>query len=197
MNTKTLWFRQLAALGLIVGAGVTAACQRTEPTTDTATETAEARIERGRYLVEVSGCNDCHTPLKMGANGPEPDRERFLSGHPEGMVMEPAPVLGEGPWMWAGAATNTAFAGPWGITYAANLTPDEATGLGIWTEEMFINALRKGKKFGGGRMLNPPMPWPAYSHLTDEDAKAIFAFLASIKPIENRVPDWKPPTAAS
>jgi mono/diheme cytochrome c family protein len=192
MTTYPSWARPLVAAGVVVIVGLTAACQRTA----TATETAAARLERGAYLVEVTGCGDCHTPLKMGPNGPQPDAGRALSGHPEGFTVDVPPNLGEGPWLWAGAATNTAFAGPWGISYAPNLTPDEETGIGIWTEEMFVNAMRQGKKFGGGRPLNPPMPWPAYSHLTDEDLQAMFAYLTSLKPIRNHVPDWKPPQAA-
>src|SRR5262252_2146992 len=99
------------------------------------------RVDRGKYMVSVLGCNDCHTPLKMGANGPEPDMTRFLSGHPEQMGALPA-AKPQGPWLWAGAATNTAFTGPWGVSYAANLTPDQNTGLGIWTEDMFVRAMR-------------------------------------------------------
>ncbi len=89
----------------------------------------EARVERGRYLVSIMGCHDCHTPWKMGANGPEPDMTRALSGHPEGFAMTTPPAL-TGTWLSAGAATNTAYAGPWGISYTANLTPDQNTGSG-------------------------------------------------------------------
>ena len=88
---------------------------------------------RGKYLVDTSGCIDCHTPWKMGAKGPEPDLSRHLSGHPEALKMPPAPVLPEGPWLVTSAATNTAFAGPWGVSFTANLTPDPDTGLGQWT----------------------------------------------------------------
>src|SRR5215212_12114515 len=93
-----------------------------------------AQIKRGEYLVNFGGCHDCHTPLKMGPKGPEPDMSRALSGHPAQLVLPPAPQ-NKGPWMWTGAATNTAFAGPWGISYARNLTPDQVSGLGIWNEE--------------------------------------------------------------
>src|SRR6185436_18192295 len=91
---------------------------------------ASARVARGAYLVRHMGCNDCHTPLKLGPRGPEPDMTRALTGHPEGLVMPPAPALPPGPWGWVGAATNTAFAGPWGVSFTANLTPDKETGLG-------------------------------------------------------------------
>lgn len=148
-------------------------------------------IDRGKYLVTVGGCNDCHTPFKMGKNGPEPDMSRALSGHPATVVL-PEPNLHE-PWIWAGAATNTAFAGPWGVTYAPNLTPDSETGFGIYTEEMFVQAMRTGKQMGAGRPIMPPMPWPNYGQMTDDDLKAIFAYLHSIPPVKNQVPQYRPP----
>jgi hypothetical protein len=128
---------------------------------------------RGKYLVTVLGCGDCHTPLTMGPQGPSPDLDRALSGHPEQMGALRAPRL-EQPYLWAGAATNTAFAGPWGISYAANLTPDQNTGLGIWTEEMFVKALRTGKHMATSRPILPPMPWQALGQATEDDLKAIY-----------------------
>src|SRR6516162_5640343 len=153
---------------------------------------SNTRVERGKYLVTMIGCNDCHTPLKMGPRGPEPDMSRFLSGHPEQMGVLPA-APPRGPWLWAGAATNTAFSGPWGISYAANLTPDQNTGLGIWTEDMFISAIRTGRHMGTSREIAPPMPWPAFRNATDEDLKSIFAYLRTIPPVANHVPDYQPP----
>jgi len=102
------------------------------------------------------------------------------------MPDPPKPV---GPWQWSGAATNTAFAGPWGVSYGANLTPDRDTGLGQWTEKMFLDAMRTGKHAGAGRPILPPMPWPSYKQMTDDDLKAVFAYLQSVKPISNRVPE--------
>jgi hypothetical protein len=151
-------------------------------------------VERGRYLVTVLDCNGCHTPWKMGDNGPEPDMSRMLSGHRADMKMPAAPGAA-GPWLWQGAATNTAFAGPWGVSYTFNLTPDVNTGLGIWTEEMFLKAIRTGKHFGQSRPIQPPMPWPAYRNLTDADLKAIYAYLRTIPPVKNLVPDYEPPAA--
>ena len=147
----------------------------------------------GRYLVTVMGCNDCHTPYKMGKNGPEPDMTRMLSGHPEGLKMPPPPKV-EMPWGMVGSATNTAWAGPWGVSYTTNLTPDQNTGIGIWTEDMFIRAIRTGKHMGTSRTILPPMPWPWYGKMRDEELKAIFAYLKSIPPIQNRVPDPEPPS---
>ena len=149
-------------------------------------------VERGQYLVTITGCNDCHTPFKMGANGPEPDMTRQLSGHPAALKMPPSPAF-SAEWAWGGSATNTAFVGPWGISYAANLTPEAKTGLGGWNEEMFIRALRLGKHLGNSRPIQPPMPWPWYGKMTDEDLKAVFAYLRSIPPIANEVPPWAPP----
>ena len=99
----------------------------------------QKQIALGRKLVTLGGCNDCHTPLKMGENGPQPDLSRLLSGHPEQLAMPPAPKLPEGPWMATVGATMTAWSGPWGVSYTANLTPDPETGLGRWTEQQFID----------------------------------------------------------
>ncbi|MEZ5332746.1 MAG: diheme cytochrome c-553, partial [Thermoanaerobaculia bacterium] len=104
-------------------------------------------VARGEYLVTIMSCNDCHTPLTMGPEGPAPDMSRMLSGHPEGLVMPPPPALGDGPWQVVMAGSVTAFAGPWGVSYAANLTPD-ASGLAAWDEATFVNAMRTGKHFG-------------------------------------------------
>jgi len=113
---------------------------------------------------------------------------RALSGHPADLVMPPPPALGHGPWVWAGSGSNTAFAGPWGVSFAANLTPDRETGLGAWSEQTFIQAIRSGRHMGAGRPILPPMPAPAYAGATDEDLKAVFAYLQSIPPIRNAVP---------
>jgi mono/diheme cytochrome c family protein len=179
----------LVSAFIVVAATVAAGCSESRPSvTASASTEGSGRIERGKYLVSMIGCNDCHTPLKMGPKGPEPDMSRFLSGHPEQMGALPA-VPARGPWLWAGAATNTAFSGPWGISYAANLTPDQNTGLGIWTEDMFVKALRTGRHMGVSREILPPMPWPAFRNGTDEDLKSIYAYLRSIKPVVNHVPD--------
>ena len=151
------------------------------------------QVERGHYLVQILGCNDCHTPWKMGDNGPEPDMSKMLSGHPAGMNM-PAPKMPDMPWAWVGGATMTAFAGPWGISYAPNLTSDEETGLGAWDEQLFIQTIRNGKIKGGGRPIMPPMPWEWYSKMTDADLKAVFAYLKTVPPIKNQAPDYVPPT---
>lgn len=157
---------------------------------------SRAQVERGRYLVTTSGCHDCHTPMKMGANGPEPDMSRMLSGHPEPLTMPPAPKLPEGPWLVVSAATNTAFSGPWGVSFTANLTPDPQTGLGQWSLKDFKDTIRTGRHQGRGREILPPMPIPMYKHFNDADLGAIFAFLRSIPPVKNRVPEPMAPMAS-
>jgi hypothetical protein len=147
------------------------------------------QVQRGEYLVTVGGCNDCHTPLKMGPNGIEPDMTRMLSGHPEGLQMPPAPAAA-GPWMISSAGTNTAHAGPWGVSFTANLTPDKETGVfRDFTEAQFIATMRTGKHLGQGRPILPPMPWFNYGKMTDEDLKAVWAYLRQIPAIKNKVPD--------
>jgi hypothetical protein len=129
--------------------------------------------------------------MKMGSNGPEPDMDRMLSGHPENITIKPGRIP-EG-FLAMASLTFTAWQGPWGVSFTANLTPDQNTGIGVWTEDVFIKALRSGKHMGTGRPILPPMPWPMISQMTDDDLKAVFAYLKSIKPIVNRVPDPMPP----
>ena len=107
-------------------------CQTQAPVETAVIPTHEQMVERGNYLVTTFACNDCHTPFKMGPSGPEPDMTRMLSGHPEGIKLPPPPELSMDGWVSSSNATNTAFAGPWGITYSPNLTSDQNTGLGIW-----------------------------------------------------------------
>lgn len=171
----------LAMTGLV---SVIGQAQDREP----AGRSAAAPLEVGAHLVRTMGCHDCHTPWKLGPKGPEPDMTRALTGHPADLQMPAPPALPPGPWLWIGAATNTAFAGPWGVSFTANLTPDPETGLGDWTEEQFIATMRTGKHQGKGRPLLPPMPYPVVGALTDHEIKALWAYLRSLPPVKNRVP---------
>ena len=151
-------------------------------------------VERGKWLVNLGGCNHCHSPKLFGPMGPVPDTTRLLSGH----TSTPLPAIPPGvlaPDKWGALTTGdlTAWAGPWGVSFAKNLTPDTATGIGSWNDAMFIKALRTGKDMGEGRPILPPMPWDAFGQLSDADLKAIFAYLRSLKPIANAVPDPIPP----
>lgn len=157
--------------------------------------TQQELVALGEHLVSTAGCHDCHTPLKLGPNGPEPDLSRALSGHPAGMKLPPAPAP-SGPWIVSVAATNTAWSGPWGISYTANLTPDMETGLGSWSRDTFIQTIRSGRHMGRGRPILPPMPVPVYRNFSDAELGAIFAYLQTVKAIENKVPEPNPPPAA-
>jgi mono/diheme cytochrome c family protein len=156
----------------------------------------ESAVLHGEHLVTICGCNDCHTPKKMTANGPEPDSSLWLSGHPSTM---PAPAVDRADMAKRGLAVTdmlTAWVGPWGTTYAPNLTSDE-TGIGMWSEQQFITCIREGKLKGLSRPLLPPMPWQFYAKMTDDELKAIFAYLKSTKPIKNIAPAYEPPTSTS
>ncbi len=157
----------------------------------------ESQVKWGEHIVTIGGCNDCHTPKKMGPHGPELDTSLMLSGHPT--KMPPPPIdrkMAESRGIGA-TQTLTAWVGPWGISYAANLTPD-STGLGNWTEDQFTYALREGKFKGlpDSRTLLPPMPWQFFKSMSDDEIKAVFAYLKSIKPIHNIVPEAATPVLA-
>jgi mono/diheme cytochrome c family protein len=154
-----------------------------------------AQIARGKYLVDIMGCHDCHTPMKMGPKGPEWDMTRALSGHPEEAVMPPAPTLPPGPWVATISGTFTAFSGPFGTSFTRNLTPDKETGLGDWTVEEFIATMQTGRERGKGRPVLPPMPVQNLKALSDSDIRALFAYLQSIPAIKNRTPQPIEPEA--
>jgi cytochrome c553 len=173
----------------LLTAALAAACSSPAPAPQAeATPASTVSVDRGKYIVSTAGCHDCHTPMKMGPNGPEPDMTRALSGHPAEEKVEKGPAL-SGPWIAAVNSTGTAWSGPWGISYTANLTPDRNNGLGIWTEDMFMRAIREGKHMGTSRPILPPMPWQVYRNLTDDDLKSVFAYLKTLTPVANRVPD--------
>jgi mono/diheme cytochrome c family protein len=155
-------------------------------------------VERGKMLVTIGGCNDCHSPKVFTPKGPEPDQSRLLSGAPSDAKIPNLPDGVLGPDKWGAVCSNdfTAWAGPWGISFTRNLTPDVATGLGSWTEAMFIKALRTGKDMGEGRDILPPMPWQNFGQMPDDDLKAVFAYLKSLKPVKNAVHDPIPPAGA-
>lgn len=162
-----------------------AAAMAGETTKDT------ALAKHGEYLVTIMGCGDCHTPKKLGPQGPIPDMDRLLSGYDAAQPLgayDTAIARGRA-WVLFNNQ-NTAVAGPWGVSFAANLTPDP-TGIGDWSLANFKKALKEGKYKGidGSRPLLPPMPWQNFANLSDEDIEAIFAYLRSIKPVNNLVPN--------
>jgi hypothetical protein len=154
--------------------------------------------EWGHHIVTIADCGTCHTPKKMTDMGPVEDSALALSGHPS---AQPYPNVDrkemETKHLFA-SDDLTSWVGPWGVSYAANITSDTTSGIGNWSEEQFITCLRKGKYMGldKARNLLPPMPWQAFSKMTDDELKAVFAYLKSTKPIHNIVPQPVPPLLA-
>jgi len=194
--------RKILVASLFVAAVVTACKKETSENTETVkTETQESSvmsqqemIVRGKYLVTIGGCHDCHTPKVMTDKGPALDTTRLLSGHNKD---EKLPLLDKnaGKDGWARFTMGlTAAVGPWGTSFAANLTPHD-TGIGSMTFEQFETVLRRGKYKGmdGSRDLLPPMPWFNFIDAKEEDLRAIFAYLKSLPPVDNQVPLPIPP----
>ena len=185
----------LGATAMVIAAFILSCDQQSSKATTTENNTAtgiskDSLIKRGEYLVTIMSCNDCHSP--MGPNhGPDP--ERLLSGHPANTPIAPYDTNTAKGYALMGM-TGTAMIGPWGMSFAANITSDE-TGIGNWSEEQFRKAFTQGKSKGldEGRQLLPPMPWFNFTNIKDEDLKAIFAYLKSTKPVRNVVPGPMPP----
>lgn len=156
--------------------------------------TQAEKVARGEFLVTFGLCGDCHTPKVFTPEGPVPDTSRILSGSPSTTQITKVDEKLVQPGKWILFTQDfTAAVGSWGASFAANLTPDIETGIGSWNEEMFVNALRTGKHLGAGRPIMPPMPWELIKQHSDDDLKAMFAYLKSLKPIKNKVPDYLPP----
>lgn len=151
-------------------------------------------VARGAYLVNGMGCDDCHSPKRMGPQGPEVIAELRFSGYPaDRPVQQPDGGDLKKGFVLMGP-DNTSSVGPWGTSFAANISGD-STGIGGWTEAQFLTAMKQGKAKGvaSNRMLLPPMPWTVYRNLSDEDLKAIFAYLKATPPVHNVVPAPLPP----
>ncbi|QNJ97762.1 Putative lipoprotein [Constantimarinum furrinae] len=152
-------------------------------------------IDKGEYLVKAIGCDHCHTPKKMTENGPVSDLDRWLMGHPADAKLPPIDKSQITPGGWILFHSDlTAAVGPWGVSFGANLTPDD-TGIGKWSFAQFKKAMTEGKYKGmeGTRPIMPPMPWQSFAELKEDDLKAIYKYLMSIDPIENVVPAYIPP----
>ena len=186
----------LASVGFFLVAGTFHAVRAAYMEGTTASD--QEQVKRGSYLVTYGGCNDCHTPKLFTDQGPRPDASRLLAGYPEGKKLPEVPKDVIGPARWGGLASDdlTAWVGPWGISFASNLTPDKETGLGKWTPEKFMAAMRTGRHEGEGRAILPPMPWYGMAPMSEEDLRAIFAYLQSLKPVKNKVPEPVAPAHA-
>jgi hypothetical protein len=169
------------------------ACQQKESAEKNESIDSTAIIEKGKYLVTISGCNDCHSPKMMTDKGPVPNPDLLLSGHPSNLALSNSDTSTSNHWILF-HMDGTAAKGPWGTSFAGNLTPHE-TGIGNWSEEQFANALRLGyyKGMKNTRMLLPLMPWQNYTGMSNEDVHAIFMYLKSIPAINNVVPAPIPP----
>jgi len=174
----------------IVGCTNQSSTEKSEPGTGASKSmSSEDLVKRGNYLMITSGCHDCHSPKKFGPHGEMMlDSSKLLSGHPASMPMPPVNLKSLEPGQWMSLSGDlTAFVGPWGLSYTANLTPDSASGIGAWTETQFINTIRNGKHLGNGRPIMPPMPWQFIAQMNDDDLKAIYAFLKSLPAVNNVV----------
>ena len=160
----TRWTVALSAAAALTAAVATLSCTTAVQQKAPAAMTQEQKVERGLYLTTIMGCNDCHTP---GTFYGQPDFGRKLSG------------------------SELGWSGPWGTTYARNLTPDE-TGIGAWSEDDIVKTIRTGMRADGTEVL-PPMPWPMYTNLSDDDAYSIAAYLKSLPAVSHKVPDKLPP----
>ncbi len=178
------------SMAMLVGCGQTQAHK-----TESVAMTKQQLIERGKYLTTIGGCNDCHTTKIFGQGEPRLDMERLMAGHPADASIPPVDAATvQSGWVLM-SMDVTAFVGPWGVSYAANLTPDKQTGIGAWSRDVFIASMRNGKHMGSGRPILPPMPWQGIAMATDEDLTAIYEFLMSLPPVHNPVPAPLPPTA--
>lgn len=191
-------------VGILVLAAASAACTKSEPapSSDRAERGAPALAKvdpakRGKELVTLGGCNDCHTPMRFdpALGMPKPQMDRMLSGHPEG-APDPEGAPGKTDQGVIGP-TFTAFKLPFGVVYAANLTPDPETGLRM-SEDDFVKAMRSGKHQGkaDARPILPPMPWMNLAQAPEEDLRAIHAYLITIPPVKNRVAEPRVPAPA-
>jgi len=154
----------------------------------------EIRIKMGEILTEEFGCVDCHSPKIITNDQIIIDENKLFSGHPQGKKLPDFSPELVAPGKWRGLYTSdmTAWGGPWGISYSANLTPDKKTGIGSWSEQNFISVIKLGIHSSLTRKIMPPMPWNDISRLNDHELGSIFLYLKSLKPVKNKVPESRP-----
>lgn len=182
----------LSAIAVSFSVAITA-CNDQPQKTEAPQVTKDSLVKRGEYLVSVMGCDDCHSPKKMGAHGPEVIPELRFSGFQANGALPPVDTTQVRKGWTLFNADLTSAVGPWGASYAANITSD-ISGIGNWSLQQFTKALREGKFRGldNTRPLLPPMPWPNYTKLADHDLEAIFTYLKSTNPVKNTVPSPTP-----
>lgn len=167
------------------------AAESTE-TKEAAAPSAEDNIKEGERLVASLDCEICHSPKRMGPKGPEVIPELRFGGHQAGNELPPYDEKTVKSGWVLFAPDFTSVIGPWGQSYAGNISSD-STGIGMWKEEQFKKVIREGKFKGldNNRPILPPMPWEAYKNLTDDEISKVFAFLKSTNPVKNVVPTAK------
>ena len=189
---KNLLIRSAAIFFAILMMKCSNNSQNADINEETTELTKQESVKRGEYLVGTAGCDDCHTPKNMTQQGPAPDMTRRLSGFPADAKL--APIVKAEGWVLFSNDLMAAV-GPWGTSFAANITPHE-TGIGKWSYEQFKKSFVEGKHKGldGGRPVLPPMPWQKNKLLTEQDVRAIYDYLQSLPPIDNVVPSALQPT---
>lgn len=208
MTCKSLYtITTLVALGAVIMRLLSCSSVESKPVdnsaanakTTTTEQSPESKVARGQYLVNLAGCHDCHSPKIFTPTATLFDSSKLLSGFPAGGEIPPVDDRAFGPGFWMLFNRElTAYVGPWGTTFAINITPDSATGIGAWREIDFIKAMKTGKHLGHeqGRPILPPMPWVKFSKLSEEDLAAIFAYLRTVPPYHNKTPEAIPPPPA-
>src|SRR6266853_5119905 len=172
----------MLGVGMMLGVAGLMAQSATKPAAPASTDAA--KIARGKYLMTIGACNDCHSPKLDPQQHPDPKRP--FSGRPQ-TTQAPSQTTTE----IHASLDLTAWAGPWGVSYGANLSPDPETGLKKrYTEASFIKTLRTGKK-PEGEDLQPPMPWELYKVFSDDDIKAIRNNVKSAAPAKPAAPAKK------
>ena len=195
-------FRRLL-IGLVLLSVLGACGSKVElaPKKDSHNETQEEvyrkyNIERGKRLVQLGGCSQCHTPKIKTTLGYKPDKDKFLSGYTQGQELPDLPyaeiMAGETEKTFY-TTDATVWVGRWGVSFAANLTPDPETGIGSWKEEDFVDIFRGNKHFAEGRQVISPMPVNVYSQLSFFELRSIFVYLQTLPPFVNDVPMRIPP----
>ncbi len=193
-KTTTTAFITLLSIATIVACNDQPAETTDSKAAETVAATAfngfESQEKWGEHLVAIGGCNDCHTPKKMGPQGPEDDMSLMLSGHPAQMPPTNFDAKEAAKKGLIVTQTFTSWIGPWGTTYAVNITSD-STGIGNWKEAQFLKALKEKKWMGldNTRPLMPPMSMMSATIMTDDELKAIFAYLKTTPPIHNIQPE--------
>jgi len=201
-NYSFLHLRRLI-LGLVLLTALISCGSKVEPAPEKDSKSDEQEevyrkynIERGKRLVELGGCSQCHTPKIKTPLGYKPDKDRFLSGFPQDQELPDLPyaeiVAGETEKTFY-TTDATVWVGRWGISFASNLTPDPETGIGNWNEDEFINIFRQKRHFGQDSQISSPMPLNAYSQLGFFELRSIFVYLQTIPPVSNDVPTRIPP----